>query len=280
VTLRAGPGDDHAERGAEIVRERTDLVPRVAVVTGSGLGAALAEVKPEAEIAYAELPGLVAPTVPGHAGRLVVGTFAGVPVLVLFGRQHFYEGHPMSVVSLPVRLAAALGAEALVATASVGGLDPALEPGQLVVGEDHINMMGGDPLLGWRARDGAAVFVDPSAGYVPAWQDLAVAAAGEAGLPVSRGVYLAVSGPSYETRAEAEHMRRAGGTVVGMSVVPEVVAAAALEMRGLGLYCVTNMVGPGTNHEEVTAVAAGFAPKLAEVLRRVLPAIGEELASV
>lgn len=275
-----GPGDDHAERGAEAMRELSDLVPAVAVITGSGLGGALSDVEVAAELTYADLPGLVPPSVPGHAGRVVLGTFAGVPTVVLFGRQHFYEGHPMSVVTLPVRLAAALGATAIVATASVGALDPALEPGQLVVGTDHINMMGTDPLLGWRSPGGAAVFVDPSGAYVPGWQDRAEASAEEAGLRVARGVYLAVSGPSYETRAEAEHMRRAGGTVVGMSVVPELVAAAALGMRGLGLYCVTNMVGPGANHEEVTAVAAGFAPKLAEVLRRVVPVIGEEQARV
>lgn len=273
---RPGPGDDHAARGAEIVRARSSLEPRIAIVTGSGLGGALAEVEVDAEVSYADLPGLVAPSVPGHAGKLVVGSFAGVPVLVLFGRQHFYEGHPMSVVTLPTRLAAELGARIMVVSAAVGGLDPSLEPGQLVVGSDHLNMMGADPLLGWRAPDGSAIFVDPSASYDEGLRDLAVEAARATGLAVARGVYLAVSGPSYETAAEAAFLRSAGGTVVGMSVVPEIVAASALGMRALGLYCVTNMVGPGADHEEVTQVAGAFAPKLAEVLRRVVPAIGEE----
>ncbi|HEX6261345.1 MAG TPA: purine-nucleoside phosphorylase [Actinomycetota bacterium] len=274
--MTVGPGDDLAERGAEAVRAVTDLRPQVAVIAGSGLGDALDAIEPDAELAFSDLPGFPLPSVPGHAGRLVVGTLAEVPVAGFLGRVHFYEGHPMPLVTLPARLAAALGAGTLVVTASTGGLDPDLEPGSLVIASDHLNLLGENPLRGWRDEEGRPVFVDLTRVYPPGLAEAAERAAREVGLPFARGVYAAMPGPTYETPSEAEMLRRLGGDVVGMSVVPEACAAAALGMRCLGLFCVTNRVGVHVSHEEVTRVAARFADGLRELLRRVLPALGEE----
>lgn len=269
-----GPGDGLATRAAEEVRAVTGLVPRVAVIAGSGLGDSMAEVEPVAELPYLDLPGFPSPSVPGHAGRLVLGTFAGVPVAAFLGRIHYYEGHAMPLVTLPARLAGALGAGTLVVTAAVGGLDPALPAGSLVVGADHLNFLGENPLRGWRDEEGHPAFVELTRVYPPELLQRALAAAEEIGLPASRGVYAAMPGPTYETPAEAEFLRRSGATVVGMSVVPEATAAAALGMRCLGLFCVTNTVGVEVTHEEVTRVASDFAGRLRDVLRKVLPAIG------
>jgi purine-nucleoside phosphorylase len=271
VTLLPGPGDDLPGQGAAQVRKESSLVPRVAVILGSGLGGAVDAMTVQADVAFADLPGFPRPTVPGHAGRLRLGTFAGVRTAAFLGRVHFYEGHPMELVTLPVRLAAALDARTLVATAAVGGLDPALRPGTLVVGKDHLNFLGQNPLRGWRAVDGTPTFVNPASAYDGELSAAALQAAGDVGLEAVGGVYAAAAGPTYETPVEVAYLRNAGATVVGMSVVPEVCAAAALGLRFLGLYCVTNTAGPGTSHEEVGEVAGTFAGLLARVLERVLP---------
>jgi purine-nucleoside phosphorylase len=273
VTGTPGPGDDLSQRGAARVREATSLTPRAAVILGSGLGSAVDGIEGEAELAYTDLPGFPPPSVPGHAGRLILGTLAGVPVAAFLGRVHFYEGHDMALVTLPVRLGAALGAEVLIATAAVGGLDPSLPSGSMVVGEDHLSFLGQNPLRGWRDVDGRPPFVNPAEAYDRKLAEVALKAAAEIGLPASRGVYAASAGPTYETPVEIEYLRRAGATVVGMSVVPEVSAAAALGLRFVGLYCVTNTAGPGTTHLEVEEVASAFAVKLGQVLQRVLPEI-------
>ena len=268
--MTVGPGDGLAERSVEAVRRRTDTVPRAAIVLGSGLGRAVEGIDAEVEIPYADLPGFPEPTVPGHAGRLVIGTLAAVPIAAFLGRIHFYEGRDMTLVTLPTRVAATLGAEVLLATAAVGGVDPSLPAGSLVVGEDHLSFLGQNPLRGWRDDDGRPPFVNPAEAYDRDLADVALKAAADVGLSATRGVYAASAGPTYETPAEIDYLRRAGATVVGMSVVPEVSAAAALGLRFVGLYCVTNTAGPGTTHVEVEEVAASFAGKLAAVLERVL----------
>jgi purine-nucleoside phosphorylase len=268
---RPGPPEDQADRVAERVRRETSLVPAVGVVLGSGLGGAVAGMEVDAELLFTDLPGFPAPSVPGHAGRLRLGALAGVPVAAFLGRIHFYEGHPMDLVTLPPRVLAALGARALIATAAVGGVDASLGPGTLVVGEDHLNFLGQNPLRGWRGPGGTPPFVNPVDAYDRDLARAALDAAGEAGLPAVTGVYAASAGPTYETPVEIAYLRDSGATVVGMSVVPEVSAAAALGLRFLGLYCVTNSAGPGTSHLEVEEVAGTFAIRLARVLERVLP---------
>jgi len=267
------PGDTTAVEVFEFIRSRSELVPKVAMILGSGLGPAADLIEQESAFSYEDLPGFPAPTVPGHAGRLLLGTLTGVPVAAYMGRIHYYEGHPMSLSALPVRVARLLGAEIMIVTAAVGGLDRSLRPGDLVVGTDHINMMGENPLRGWHNADGSPPFINVSDLYEPALRAIALEEAGDAGLSVATGVYLAAAGPSYETLAEIEFMRSSGGDVVGMSVVPEALPARALGMRLLGLFSVTNLVGGEVNWQEVLDVGRSMGPKLARLLERVVPRI-------
>ena len=269
-----GPGDGNAERAAGAIRATGATSPEVAVIFGSGLGEAVSALEVEADLPYEDLPGVPTPTVPGHAGRVVLGRLAGVPTAAFLGRLHFYEGHPMTVVTLATRLSAALGARVLLSTGAVGGLDPSLSAGSLVVASDHLNLLGENPLRAWRDEDGRPPFVDLTTAYDPALADLALACAAELGIPATAGVYAAMPGPTYETPAEIEVLRRAGATVVGMSLVPEALAAAALGMRFAAMLCVTNVVGAGrVEHEDVTEVAGRFAARLGELLAAMLPKI-------
>jgi purine-nucleoside phosphorylase len=270
-----GPGDRLPEEAAAVIRERSTVVPDVVVILGSGLGPVAGEMEEDAEISFDGLPGFPQPSVPGHPGRLVMGALGGVPAAVFVGRIHYYEGHPMSLCTLPVRVASLLRAHTIVLTAAVGALDPRLGAGNLVVATDHLNFMGDDPLRGWRRPDGTPPFTDLTAVYDPGLSEAALAEGGSLGLPMARGVYAAVTGPSYETRAEIELLRRAGATVVGMSVVPEAIAAAALGMRVLGLFVVTNATGAGTlDHQDVVRVAADAAGGLGRLLSRMAPILG------
>jgi purine-nucleoside phosphorylase len=267
------------------------VAPVAGIVLGSGLGRA-AEIAGEiggrtkgVGFPFAELPGFPPPSVPGHAGQLWIGELGGRPVAVFQGRIHYYEAHPMALASLTSRVSALLGARAMVLTAAVGALDETLGAGTLVVLRDHINAMGENPLRGWRMPDGSPPFVDLSHVYD---DDLAAAAvrraraaletrvANEGGIVpvrVVEGVYAAVSGPTYETPAESEYLRRAGGTVVGMSMVPEAVAARALGMRVLGLGFVTNAAGASVSHDEVLRASDTAAEAIGHVLAGVLELI-------
>ena len=275
VEALPSPGDRLAEEAAGVVRERTLLVPEVGVILGSGLGGAVESLEYAETFAFADVPGFPPPSAPGHAGRLALGVLEGVPLVAFSGRIHYYEGNELSVCALPVRLARVLGARTLVITAAVGGIDRDLRPGSIVVGTDQINLMGANPLRGWRNADGSPPFVDLSAVYDPGLTALGAERAAALGVPVERGVYVAMPGPSYETPAEIEMLRRAGGTVVGMSVVPESIAARALGMRVLGLFGVTNLAGEPSTHDEVLATADGAARAMGRLLRDLLPRLGE-----
>ena len=254
------------------IRAATDLAPTVSVVLGSGLASALGALEEEVAFSFAELPGFPSASVPGHEGRLVLGRMSGVPIAAVFGRIHFYEHGSMSTCSLTSRLAAALDARTMVLTASVGALDPDLETGSTVIVTDHINLMGTDPLQGWRFSDGSPAFVDLSSIYDPVLTETAERCAERSGLRTTRGVYAAVAGPSYETPAEVEFLRRTGATVVGMSMVPEAVAARALGMKVLGIATVANIAGTAVDHagvlEEGGRAAAAAGQLLAAILSR------------
>jgi purine-nucleoside phosphorylase len=244
------------------------------VILGSGLGGAVAALTQAETFAFTDLPGFPPPSVPGHAGTLSLGLLGGVPVAAFMGRIHFYEGNELSRCALPVRLARLLGARTMVITAAAGGIDHAVAPGSIVVGSDQINLMGSNPLRGWRNPDGSPPFVDMSDVYDRELADLAAARAAALGVSVSRGVYVAMPGPSYETPAEIEMLRRSGGTVVGMSVVPETTAARALGMRVLGLFSVTNHAGEHATHEEVLTMADRAAGDMGRLLPELLPLLG------
>jgi purine-nucleoside phosphorylase len=265
------PGDRLAEEAAGVVRERTSLVPSFGLILGSGLGAVVDDITDAETFAFADLPGFPAPSVPGHQGRLSLGRLDGVPVAAFRGRIHYYEGNDLATCALPVRLARILGARTMVLTAAVGGIERSLVAGSIAVGTDQINMLGANPLRGWRNPDGSPPFVDMSEVFDRELADRAFERAGALDIDVSRGVYVAMPGPTYETPAEIESLRRAGGTVVGMSVVPESTAARALGMRVLGLFSVTNLAGDPATHEEVLAMADRAAVGTRRLIHELLP---------
>jgi purine-nucleoside phosphorylase len=269
---RPGPGDELAEKSLAAIRSRTELVPTAGVVLGSGLGPALGDALVEdASFEFTELPGFPPPGVPGHAGKVVVGRLADVPVVAFLGRVHYYEGHGMDVPALLPRLAAALGATTMVVTAAVGGLVPGLAAGTVVILHDHLNMMGEAPLRGWRYPDGMPAFISATEVYDRALGELALERAEALGIVASMGVYAAMSGPAYETPTEVAFLRGAGATVVGMSIVPEALPARALGMRVLGLCSLTNAVGEHVEHDEVVRVSNDTAIAVGRLLVDLLP---------
>lgn len=246
------PSRHPAAPAAEVIGSATDFRPEAAIVLGSGLGEALAgDIDEVASFSFADLPGFPDPTVPGHAGRLVLGTLGQTPVAAFLGRIHFYEHHDMEWCSLTVRTARALGAATAVVTAAVGGVDPEAQPGSLVVVRDHINLMGENALSGWSFPDGSPAFVDLSGNYDAGLAEAALAHANALGIPARPGVYAAFRGPSFETGAEIHMLREVGAAVVGMSMVPESVAAHAQGMRVAGLSWVANAAGAPVHHQEV-----------------------------
>ena len=266
------PGDDLPARGAEIVRAGTQLVPSVGLVLGSGLGPAIEDdLEVEASFAFTDLPGFPPPGVPGHAGTLSLGRFAGVAVAAFSGRVHYYEGHGMDVPALLPRLAHDLGAETMVLTAAVGGLEPGVDAGIVVVLRDHLNMMGSAPLRAWRYPDGTPAFINTEEVYDREIADLAVERADALGIRAADGVYAAMSGPAYETPTEVAMLRRLGATVVGMSMVPEALPAVALGMRVLGICSLTNAFGEHVTHEEVVRVSNETALAVGRLLVDLLP---------
>lgn len=256
------------------VRARTPLAPAVGVVLGSGLGGAADEVEDATAIPFPELPGIPSAGVPGHDGRLVLGRFEGVTVAFQRGRIHLYEGHSPQDVVLPVRALVALGARTIVLTNAAGGLRPVMQPGDLAVIRDHVNLTGCNPLAGPHDERLGPRFPDMTAVWDPALAETAVEAGQAAGLRVHRAVYAQVLGPSYETPAEVRHLQAIGADVVGMSTAIEAVAARHMGARLAGLSCVTNraagLAGAPLTHEEVQEVGARAARALRAVLRAVV----------
>jgi purine-nucleoside phosphorylase len=243
--------------------------PAVALVLGSGLGALAEEVEDAVVVPATEVPGLPVPKVPGHAGALVAGRLGGVPVLVLAGRVHTYEGYSAADVAFATRVAAELGCRALLATNAAGGINPDYRPGDLMVLRDHVNFLFDNPLRGGPS------FVDLAGAYDAELRAVAVRHAAGTGTPLHEGVYLAAAGPSYETPAEIAIFRSWGVDAVGMSTVPEVIAARAGGLRVAAVSAITNVHRPGgtpTSHAEVLEVGAQLRPRLRELVLALLPA--------
>lgn len=257
------------------IGDRTTLRPRVGVVLGSGLGRFADAVSDGVEIPYGELPGWPASTAVGHSGTLVVGRFGDVPVAVMKGRAHLYEGHPPASVVFGVRVLGRLGVRSLVLTNACGGIDPSLEPGRLVAISDHLNLQGASPLVGPNDERLGPRFPDMTDAYDPAYRALARDTAARLGLELGEGVYAAWLGPAFETPAEIRMMRTLGADLVGMSTVPEVLAARHLGIRCLALSCVTNAAAgvrrEPIDHEQVLSVGARAAGDLVALLREVVP---------
>jgi purine-nucleoside phosphorylase len=257
--------------------------PHVGVVLGSGMGAVADSLAERVVVPYAEIPHFPRSTVEGHTGRIVAGLLGGVPVAVMQGRVHFYEGYTPAQVTFPMRVLGALGIRAVVLTNAAGGIAEGYQRGQLVALADHINLMGWNPLAGpneprFAVQGGAGLrFFDMTEAYSKPLRALAREAASEEGFELDEGVYLAVSGPSFETPAEIRAFRTLGATLVGMSTVPETIVARHMGIEVLGLSCVTNVAaGLGANllsHEEVFEVGRQVEQRLASLLARLAPRI-------
>lgn len=259
----------------DYIQARTRVVPQIAIILGSGLGALADDVQVDAAFPYSEIPGFPVSTVAGHAGQLALGTLAGKSVVMMQGRFHYYEGYPMSLVVFPVRVMCALGAASLIVTNAAGGLNPDLNPGDVMLITDHINTMGNNPLIGPNEGEIGPRFPDLSRAYDPDLRTLALDVARREGIELQQGVYVACSGPSYETPAERRYMRIIGGDAVGMSTVPEVIAANHAGMRVLGMSAITNKATGDPDqqpdsHEEVIAMAKVAGERLVRLVRSVI----------
>ena len=260
-----------------VIAGRTSLRPEVGVVLGSGLGGFADAIEDTIEIPYGEIPGWPVATAIGHAGTLVLGSFGGVPVAVMKGRAHLYEGHSPAKVAFGVRVLGRLGLRSLVLTNACGALDAAVLPGSLVAISDHLNLQGSSPLVGPNDDALGPRFPDMSDAYDPAYRGLAREAAERLGLSLGEGVYAAWLGPAFETPAEIRMLRALGADLVGMSTVPEVLAARHMGVRCLALACVTNaaagVLDEPIDHERVLEVGARAAVDLVALLREVIPAL-------
>ncbi len=246
---------EQLDEAVQRVRESSQIVPEIGLILGSGLGFIGDRVDQAARIAYADLPGFPVSTVEGHAGRLVLGYLSGRRVAVMQGRFHYYEGYSLEQVAMGVRLMGRLGARMLIVTNAAGGIREDLQAGDLMLISDHINLMGGNPLMGRNLAALGPRFPDLSDAYSRDLREQARAVAGRENIQLREGVYAAFSGPSYETPAEIRALRSLGADAVGMSTIPEVIAACHMGLRVLGISCISNLAaGIGKNplsHDEV-----------------------------
>jgi purine-nucleoside phosphorylase len=259
----------------QFLESRTAPRPRVAVVLGSGLGAFADELADRTEIPYSAIPGWPCSTAIGHAGKLVFGRLGALEVAVMAGRVHLYEGYTPAQVTFGVRVLGALGVRSIVFTNAAGGINLALERGGLVLISDHINLQGSNPLAGPNDDALGPRFPDMSEAYSRQLRTLAHEVGSELGIRMAEGVYAAVLGPSYETPAEIRYLRAIGADLVGMSTVPEVIAANHMGMRVLGISCVTNMAAgilpQKISHAEVLEAGEMVRGTLVKFLRALLP---------
>ncbi|HMD20999.1 MAG TPA: purine-nucleoside phosphorylase [Alloacidobacterium sp.] len=262
------------------IRARTALIPTIGVVLGSGLGAFADKVAGAVTIPFAEIPHFPKSTVPGHSGKLVIGTLDGVPVAVMQGRVHAYEGYTPQEVTFPVRVLGLLGVKTLVVTNAAGGIRPGLKQGDLVLLSDHINFTGHSPVAGENDERFGPRFFDMTEAYSKRLRKLAAATAEHAGFPLAEGVYLCVLGPSFETPAEIRAFHSIGADLVGMSTVQEVIVARHMGIEVLGISCVTNLAAgiqlEPLSHEEVMETGRRVSTRFAQLLTDLIPAVHKE----
>jgi purine-nucleoside phosphorylase len=272
---------ERAEHATRIIRTRVSIEPRIAVVLGSGLGGFADDFEEAVSIPYEEIPGFKQSTAQGHAGRLVVGKVDTVPLLAMQGRVHYYEGYTLEEVTFPIRTFKLLGIKTVLLTNAAGGINVQLQQGALMVLSDHLNLMGTNPLRGPNDERFGLRFPDMSTVYSPELQELVVEEARAIGVEVRRGIYGALSGPSYETPAEILMLRNLGADAVGMSTVPEAIVARHMGLEVLGISCITNMAAglsdEPIDHEEVMATGDRVRGTFTELLRRVVGAISRRV---
>jgi len=261
---------DKITEAAALIASEWPHAPRVAIILGSGLGGAGSALQDRVAIPYDRIPHFARSTAHGHSGQLVCGRLDGVPVVVMEGRQHAYEGYPLQQITFPVRVLRRLGADLLIVTNACGGLNPQYRAGDLMVIEDHINLLGDNPLIGINDERLGPRFPDMSAPYTAGLIDEAMAVARRQNFVAHKGVYVAVTGPNLETRAEYRFLRTIGADVVGMSTVPEVLVAVHAGMRVLGISVVTDMCLPDALEvatvDHILATARAAEPKLRAII--------------
>ncbi len=278
----ATPDFARADRAAKFILSKTKLRPKIALVLGSGLGAFADDFSGAVKIPYAKIPHFPRSTAIGHAGKLVLGTVGGVAVAGMQGRVHLYEGYSVKEVTFPVRVFARLGVRAVILTNAAGGIGSNYSEGCLVTIRDHINLQGVNPLSGPNDDRFGVRFPDLTHAYDRRFRQFAAEEGKRLGLPPHEGVYAALAGPSYETPAEIHYLRAIGADLVGMSTVPEVIAARHSGIRVLGISCVTNMAagitGKLLNQDEVLETGARVRGQFVALLRALIPRIAEAVA--
>ena len=283
----------NAQSAADYIRTATDLTPHIGIILGSGLGNFANHVRGVTRIPYAEIPHFPRSTVDGHSGHLVLGVVSGIPVAVMQGRIHAYEGYPLSEVTFPTRVLGLIGCKTLIVTNAAGGINPSYRQGSLVAISDHINLTGTNAAVGPNEPRFAAItgagqrFFDMSAAYSPALRKLAIKEAARQGFPLAEGVYLAVLGPSFETPAEIRAFRTLGADLVGMSTVHETIVARHMGLEVLGISLVTNMAagiiraGQETaeviHHEEVMEIGRRAEKQFTGLLTALVPQIASHM---
>lgn len=265
---------ERAQKAARMIRARLDADVSVAIVLGSGLGAFAEDLTDAVAIPYEEIPGFARTTVEGHAGRLVIGKTGGITIAAMQGRFHFYEGYSLEEVTFPTRVLKLLGVHTLVLTNAAGTLDIGFTPGSLMVISDHLNLLGDNPLRGENDQRFGPRFPDLSSVYAPELQSVVTDEANAMGLEVRRGIYAALAGPSYETPAEIHMLRALGADAVGMSTVPEAIVARHMNMRVVGISCITNLAAGVSDipvdHSQVMATGERVRVQFTALLRRVV----------
>ncbi|MGB7846483.1 MAG: purine-nucleoside phosphorylase [Candidatus Acidiferrum sp.] len=278
-----GPGPEfaRAEAAAKFIQKKTKLRPKIALVLGSGLGGFADEFASAVRIPYAKIPNFPLSTAIGHVGQLVTGIVEGVDVVAMQGRVHLYEGYSVKDVAFPIRVFARMGVKAVVLTNAAGGINREFTQGRLVVIRDHINLQGVNPLTGPNDEHFGPRFPDMSRAYDKKFRELTLAEGRLLGINLGEGVYAALAGPSYETPAEIRYLRSIGADLVGMSTVPEVIAARHSGIRVLGISCVTNaaagVLDQPLDHNEVLETAERIKGQFIGLLRAVIPDIASAL---
>jgi purine-nucleoside phosphorylase len=270
-----------AEWAAQLVLSRTSLRPRVGLVLGSGLGRFADSLSDAAHVPYSEIPGFPRSTAIGHAGRMVIGKARAVPVAAMQGRVHLYEGYSAQEVAFPIRVFGHMGIRAVILTNAAGGINRSYSQGALVLIRDHINLQGVNPLVGTNDDRLGVRFPDMSQAYAKAYRLIAQEEAGKLGIALQDGVYAGLLGPSYETPAEIEYLRRIGADLVGMSTVAETIAARHMGIKVLAISCVTNMAAgildQPLSHDEVMETGARVRTTFEALLKAVLPRVAQDV---
>lgn len=261
----------------EFIHNKIEFAPEIGLILGSGLGVLADEIENPVKILYSEIPHFPISTVEGHKGQLVIGTLSGKKVIVMQGRFHYYEGYSLKDVTFPVRVMKALGVERLIVTNAAGGINTSFEPGDLMIIKDHINLMYDNPLFGPNDENLGVRFPDMSSAYSKDMIETAKQVGGKLNIDLKEGVYISLTGPTYETPSEVKMLRYLGGDAVGMSTVPEVVVARHSTMEVLGISCITNMASgilpQPLSHDEVIETTNMVQEKFISLVKNIIDEI-------